>query len=89
MTFLREHIDVTNQVRLTVRAATGHLRVIPVWQALGERGIHAVAIRVRCHAKENLDELILTFDSASRDEWIEVTLRLNRHSWVVATSVAP
>jgi hypothetical protein len=72
---------------LTVRAAAGQLRILPVWQALGPHAAQARRTRVHCSRKHNVDEMTLMFEAVSTSELREVAWRLNAQSWVVATSL--
>ncbi len=72
---------------LTVRAAAGQLRILPVWQALGPYAAQARRTRVHCSRKHNVDEMTVMFEAVSSSELREVTWRLNAQSWVVATSL--
>ncbi|TCG03850.1 hypothetical protein BZM27_45265 [Paraburkholderia steynii] len=85
MTSQREHTGVITS--LTVRAAAGQLRILPVWQALGPHAAQARRTRVHCSRKHNVDEMTVTFESVSTSDLREVTWRLNAQSWVVATSL--
>ncbi|TCG03088.1 hypothetical protein BZM27_51060 [Paraburkholderia steynii] len=85
MTSQREHTGVTTS--LTVRAAAGQLRILPVWQALGPHAAYARRTRVHCSRKHNLDEITVMFEAVSTSDLREVTWRLNAQSWVVATSL--
>lgn len=71
---------------LTVRAATGELRIVAVWQALGEHAAQARQSRVHCHAKQNVDEMTVTFASISPSELAGIAQRLNALPWVVVAS---
>jgi hypothetical protein len=72
---------------LTVRAAAGQLRIVPVWQALGPYAANAKRGRIRCDAKQKVDELSVTFESVSVDDLNEIAKKLNAQSWVVAASL--
>jgi hypothetical protein len=84
MTSQHERAGVTTS--LTVRAAAGQLRILPVWQALGPHAAKARRTRVHCSRKHNVDEMTLMFEAVSTSDLREVAWRLNAQSWVVATS---
>ncbi|ANB72646.1 hypothetical protein AYM40_09900 [Paraburkholderia phytofirmans OLGA172] len=72
---------------LTVRAAAGQLRIIPVWQALGQHAAHAKRIRVHCSRKQDFFEMTVTFESVSPTALTDITRRLSAQPWVVAASL--
>lgn len=72
---------------VTVRAAAGQLRIIPVWQALGQHAAQAKRTRVHCSRKHDIDEMTVTFESVSPAELAEIARRLNAQPWVVAASL--
>jgi len=63
---------------LTVRAAAGQLRIIPIWQALGQHAAHAKRIRVHCSRKHDFDEMTVTFESVSPAALADISRRLAR-----------
>jgi hypothetical protein len=95
-------IDVTNTARthrdgqpadgaapsITVRAAAGQLRIIPVWQALGQHAARAKRIRVHCSRKHDFEEMTVTFESVPPAALTDIARRLGAQSWVVAASLA-
>ncbi|QCP50324.1 hypothetical protein FAZ95_14770 [Trinickia violacea] len=81
------HPNADIRSTLTVRAAAGQLRIVPVWQALGPHAAHAKQGGIRCDVKRNVDELRVTFESVSVDDLTEIAERLNAQSWVVAASL--
>ncbi|CAN7401068.1 hypothetical protein [Paraburkholderia hospita] len=85
MTSQHERAGVT--ASLTVRAAAGQLRILPVWQALGPHAAKARRTRIHCSRKHNVDEMTLMFEAVSTSDLREVAWRLNTQSWVVATSL--
>jgi hypothetical protein len=85
MTSQYERTGVTTS--LTVRAAAGQLRILPVWQALGPHAAQARRTRVHCSSKRNVDEMTVMFEAVATSELREVARRLNAQSWVVATSL--
>ncbi|WP_342954279.1 hypothetical protein [Paraburkholderia sp. JHI869] len=70
---------------LTVQAAAGQLRIVPVWQAIGPYAAYARRARVHCSSKHNVDEVTVIFVAVSTSDLKEVAWRLNAQSWVVAT----
>ncbi|WP_421377157.1 hypothetical protein ACOCG7_05885 [Paraburkholderia sp. DD10] len=63
---------------------TGELRIVAVWQALGVYATQARWSRVRCHARQNIDELTVTLASISPSELAGIAQGLNALPWVVA-----
>ncbi|MDR6412206.1 UNVERIFIED_ORG: hypothetical protein ABIC62_005718 [Burkholderia sp. 1595] len=74
------------RLTLSVRAATGALRIVAVWQALGAHAAQARWSRVHCHVRQDVDELTVTFGSISPAELAGIAQRLNALPWVVAAS---
>ena len=72
---------------LTVRAAAGQLRIIPIWQALGQHAAHAKRIRVHCSRKHDFDEMTVTFESVSPAALADITRRLGAQPWIVTASL--
>lgn len=72
---------------ITVRARAGQLRIIPVWQALGQHVTCAKRIRVHCSRKHDFDEMTVTFDSVSPAALTDIARRLCAQPWVVAASL--
>ena len=70
-----------------MRAATGQLRVVSVWQAFGQCAAQAERTTVHCKRKNGLEEMTVTFESISLAELSEITRRLNALSWVSAASL--
>ncbi|PVX81384.1 hypothetical protein C7402_111286 [Paraburkholderia unamae] len=87
MSSLREHPAVAHPVCLTVRAAPGRLRIVPIWQALGHCAARARLSRVHCNGKQHFDELVVTFDAVSPAELNEALLRLNAQTWVITAAI--
>lgn len=71
---------------ITVRAA-GQLKIIPVWQALGQHASRAKRTRTHCHRKQQFDEMTVTFESFSRAEGIDIARRVSALPWVVAAAL--
>ena len=72
---------------ITVRAATGQLRVVSVWQAFGHSAAQAQRTIVRCKKNKDLEEMTVTFDSISLAELTEIIGRLSALPWVSAASL--
>jgi hypothetical protein len=72
---------------ITVRAATGQLRVVSVWQAFGQSAAQAQRTIVHCKKNKDLEEMTVTFDSISLAELTEIIGRLNALPWVSAASL--
>ncbi|MPW22916.1 hypothetical protein GCT13_40565 [Paraburkholderia sp. CNPSo 3157] len=70
-----------------MRAGAGQLRILPVWQALGQHAAQARRTRIHCSKKHNVDEMTVMFEAVSTSDLREVAWRLNAQSWVVATSL--
>jgi hypothetical protein len=65
----------------------GQLRIISVWQALGQHASQAKRTTVHCHRKHDLEEMTVTFGSVSPAELTEIAHRLSELPWVVAASL--
>ncbi|MEX3950893.1 hypothetical protein AB4Y40_24435 [Paraburkholderia sp. EG287B] len=87
MAYLPTHSDAADHVCLTVRSAPGQLRIVGVWQALGQHASHARRSHIHCSGKRNFDELTVTLDSVSPAELGDIMLLLNAQPWVIAASV--
>jgi hypothetical protein len=72
---------------ITVRAATGQLRVVSVWQAFGQSAAQAQRTIVHCKKNKDLEEMTVTFASISLAELTEIISRLNALTWVSAASL--
>lgn len=72
---------------ITVRAAAGELRIVSVWQALGQHAAQAKRHRLHRDKKHNLDEITVIFESVSSADLAEIVERLSTQSWVVAASL--
>lgn len=72
---------------ITVRAAAGQLRVIPVWQTLGQHATCARRVRIHCSAKHGFEEMTVIFDSVSPGTLTDIARRLRAQQWVVETAV--
>ncbi|WP_171928037.1 hypothetical protein [Paraburkholderia madseniana] len=72
---------------ITVRAAAGQLRIIPVWQALGRHAPLAKRTRVYQDRKHDFDEMTVTFESVSPAELTDIARRLSTQPWVIAASL--
>lgn len=72
---------------ITVRAATGQLRVVSVWQAFGQSAAQAQRTIVKCKKNKDLEEMTVTFDSISLAELTEIIGRLSALPWVSAASL--
>jgi len=70
-----------------VRAATGQLRVVSVWQAFGQSAARAQGTIVHCKKNKGLEEMTVTFASISLAELTEIMGRLNALPWVSAASL--
>ena len=70
-----------------MRAATGQLRVVSVWQAFGRCAAQAERTTVHCKRKNGLEEMTVTFESISLTELSEIIGRLNALPWVSAASL--
>lgn len=84
---MKHSSEHTGTVRLIVRAPAGCLRIIPVWQAVGQCSMRALSSRVRCSAKENVDELTLVFDSVSYSELRQIALQISAQPGGVKASI--
>jgi len=82
----RESRPGATLLSLTVRAATGELRIVAIWQALGEYAAQARWTRVQCHARQNVDELTVTLASISPSDLAGIAQRLNALPWLAAAS---
>ncbi len=80
MTRPDERQTVATPASITVRAAAGQLRIISVWQALGQSASQATRTTVHCHSK-------ITFGPVSPAELTEITHRLSVLPWVVAATL--
>ena len=87
MTSQYEHPAHPTPPSITVRAATGQLRVVSVWQAFGQCAAQAERTTVHCKRKNGLEEMTVTFESISLAELSEITRRLNALPWVSAASL--
>jgi hypothetical protein len=87
MTGRYEHPAHAASPSITVRAATGQLRVVSVWQALGRCAAQAGRATVHCKRKNGLEEMTVTFESISFTELSEIISRLNALPWVSAASL--
>jgi hypothetical protein len=72
---------------ITVRAATGQLRIVSVWQAFGPSAAQAQRTSVHCKKDKDLEEMTVTFASISLAELTEIISRLNALTWVSAASL--
>ena len=72
---------------ITVRAATGQLRVVSVWQAFGRSAAQAQRTIVHCQKNKDLEEMTVTFASISLAELTEIIGRLKALPWVSAASL--
>ena len=72
---------------VTVRTAAGQLRIIPVWQALGEHAARAKRTRLHLSEKHNFDEMTVSFESVPLGDLAEIVERLRTQPWVVAASL--
>ncbi|SAL34051.1 hypothetical protein AWB69_03092 [Caballeronia udeis] len=87
MTSQYEHPANPALPSITVRAATGQLRVVSVWQAFGRYAVQAQRTTVHCKRKSGLEEMTVVFESISLAELSEIVRRLNALSWVSAASL--
>src|ERR1700730_12594206 len=84
MTSQFEHPAHPAPPSITVRAATGQLRVVSVWQAFGRCAAQAQRTTVHCKRKNGLEEMPVTFESNSLADLSELPGRLNALSGVNA-----
>jgi hypothetical protein len=87
MTYPDKHPADATPSSITVRAAAGQLRIVPVWQALGQHASQAKRTRLRHDEKHNIDEMTVAFESVSPADLAEIARRLSNLPWVVATSL--
>ncbi|MFM0732614.1 hypothetical protein PQQ52_19185 [Paraburkholderia sediminicola] len=87
MTHRDEHPADAAAPRITVRAASGQLRIIQVWQALGQYATQAMHARVHCSRKHDFDEMTVTFEAVSPAALADIAQRLSAQPWVVAASL--
>jgi hypothetical protein len=87
MTYPDKHQTDATPSSITVRTAAGQLRIIPVWQALGQHAAQAKRTRFRHDEKHNFDEMTVAFESVSPADLAEIARRLSALPWVVATSL--
>ncbi|OAJ51723.1 hypothetical protein A6V36_36845 [Paraburkholderia ginsengiterrae] len=88
MTYPDKHPGDDTPSSITVRAAAGQLRIVPVWQALGQHAAQAKRTRLRHNEKHNIEEITVTFESVSPADLAEIVGRLSTLSWVVAASLS-
>lgn len=86
MTYPDKHPTDANPSSITVRAAAGQLRIVPVWQALGQHASQGKRTRLRHNEKHNIDEMTVTFESVSPEDLAKIARRLSILPWVVAAS---
>jgi hypothetical protein len=72
---------------ITVRAGTGQLRVVSVWQAFGRSAVRAQRTIAHCKKNKDLEEMTVTFASISLAELTEIIDRLNALPWVSGASL--
>jgi hypothetical protein len=72
---------------ITVRAAAGQMRIIPVWQTLGRYAPQATRARIHCSRKRDFDEMTVTFEAVPPAALADIVRRLNAQPWVVAASL--
>ncbi|MFM0268339.1 hypothetical protein [Paraburkholderia sediminicola] len=87
MTSRHDHPVEATPPSITVRAAAGQLRIIPVWQALGRHARQAKRTWVHCSRKHDFDEMTVTFESVSPAELTDIARRLSAQPWVIAASL--
>ncbi|MGF6759028.1 hypothetical protein [Paraburkholderia sp. GAS334] len=87
MTYQDDHRADAIASSITVRAAAGQLKIIPVWQALGQHASQARRTRVHCHRKHQFDEMTVTFESISRADVLDIARRVSALPWVVAATL--
>ena len=87
MTYPDKHPADATPSSVTVRTAAGQLRIIPVWQALGQHAAQAKRTRVHCSRKHDFDEMTVTFESVSPAELTDIARRLRAQPWVIAASL--
>jgi hypothetical protein len=88
MTYPDRHPADATPSSITVRAAAGQLRIVPVWQALGQHAAQAKRTRLRHNEKDNIAEMTVTFESVSPSDLAEIAMRLSTLPWVVAASLS-
>ncbi|MEX3985283.1 hypothetical protein AB4Y45_40735 [Paraburkholderia sp. EG287A] len=74
---------------LTVRAATGELKIIAVCQAIGEHAAQAGRARIHQDSKHNFEEITVMFESISSADLTEIAGRLNALPWVTVATPRP
>jgi hypothetical protein len=87
MTYPDTHPANDTPSGITVRAAAGQLRIIPVWQALGQHAAQAKRPRLYHNEKYKFDEMTVSFESVALADLAEIVERLRTQSWVVAASL--
>jgi hypothetical protein len=60
----------------------------PYRQVLGQHAARAKRARVRCHGKQNIDELTVTLESVAPVDLAAITAQLSAQPWVVAASIS-
>ncbi|SOE45885.1 hypothetical protein SAMN05446635_5363 [Burkholderia sp. OK233] len=89
MTYPDKHPPDATPSSITVRAAAGQLRIVPVWQALGQHAAQAKRTRLRHNEKHNFDEMTVTFESVSPEDLAAIASRLSTLSSVMVASLHP
>lgn len=88
MTYPDKHQTDATPSSITVRTAAGQLRIIPVWQALGQHAAQAKRTRLYRNEKHNFDEMTVSFESVAPADLAEIARRLSTLPWVVAASLS-
>lgn len=87
MTYPDTHLADDTPSSITVRATAGQLRIIPVWQALGQHAAQAKRPRLYHNEKHNFDEMTVSSESVAPADLAEIVERLHTQPWVVAASL--
>ncbi len=69
--------------RLMVRAASHCLRIVAVWQALGDEARHTGHVRVRIDHRHGFEEMTLSYAAVSADVLAQTVNRLIALPWVL------
>jgi hypothetical protein len=69
--------------RLTVRAETGNLRIVAIWQALGCKADRAEHVRTRVDRRHGFEEMTITFAAVPPDTLGDMVNRLIALPWTL------
>jgi len=89
MTYPDKHPADDTPSSITVRAAAGQLRIVPVWQAFGQHAAQAIRNGLRHNDTHNIAEMTVSFESVSPADQAEIARRLSALPWVLAASLHP